>query len=517
MVNVSMGYGSEIGWAGESAYGTAAATTTDAGAGGDDSFFFDSFGIVTDFNLSTVLERHETRGMATQTRNADPILKETYELTINSLWQDDASRGTIYKFLETYEDGTYDSFLIRIMDKPDGSTNEYIYLIGCVLQNYDIKIDVGDVVSVDLTFKCKQIDSDDWQSLIGEDYDNVIDDTTITASLGLTADIVSNMDDNEKIEFASTTGASTDSGKYILVIGLDTDDSTFKTEMIGPLAADNTYVAGSILWSGAAHDIMGVVVLSTNTITSNTTAAGTITVRSETSDTTVATITAGEYGQGVVICDTENALHAGKANDVVVYAVGDAATSGKICVVGTNTSDAALVNGITLNNDTAVASGTAFRNVYYVAYGDIAAADPVRVYTTISSDPTPYYNCSVDFPAGILSIDNQLTSFGLSQSFNPIEIWNFQDSTLKANEQGHKETTFSASVYGDGTSMGASSLFSKLISAGGTGNIVFKIGSNWEYNIVAASYDSLTYPLKEKELIVLDIEGTANSVTLDTQ
>ena len=45
MVNVSMGYGSEIGWAGESAYGTAAATTTDAGAGGTDSFFFDSFGL----------------------------------------------------------------------------------------------------------------------------------------------------------------------------------------------------------------------------------------------------------------------------------------------------------------------------------------------------------------------------------------------------------------------------------------------------------------------------------------
>ena len=107
--------------------------------------------------------------------------------------------------------------------------------------------------------------------------------------------------------------------------------------------------------------------------------------------------------------------------------------------------------------------------------------------------------------------------FTLDYNTNAIPIWNFSDSTLYNIADGHHEIKVSGSVYGDDTSMGASAMLSKLISAAGTGNIVYKIGSNWEFNVVAASYDNISYPLKEKELIVMDFDGTANSCTLDSQ
>lgn len=520
-----MGYLSEIGWAGESAYGTAAATTTDAGAGGTDSFFFDSFGIVTDFNLSTVVERHTTRGIAYQVRKADPVLNERYELTISCLWQDDASRGTIYKFLETYEDNTYDSFLIRIADKPDGSTYEYIYLIGCVLQSYDIKIDVGDVVSVDLTFKCKQIDSDDWQTLVGEDYDAVLDDRTVAASLGLQADITADIEDDDTLEGSSDSAS--DNGAYILWIGRDTDDSTWKYEFSAVLTGINTYKAGAdgTQWSGTnaanepTYNIVGAALVTTNNIATCVpkAAVGAITVRSAGGVTTIITIAATTSSMGLYFPDVENPVNDANVGDEVLYVAGDSACVNFVCMVGTNTSDGVITEEIEMSGATPVAGVTAFRTVRIVAFGDLAAADSARIYGTVSSDPTPYYSCTVDFPAGILSIDNQLTSFSLSQNFNPVEIFNFTDSTLYNNVQGHKEVSFSANAYGDGTSMGVTDLFSKLISAAGTGDIVFKVGSNWAFTIVACSYDSITYPLKDKELTILDLEGTANSCTIDTQ
>ena len=137
--------------------------------------------------------------------------------------------------------------------------------------------------------------------------------------------------------------------------------------------------------------------------------------------------------------------------------------------------------------------------------------------TLDNSDPVMYHNCTITYPAGLIAIANELQETTLDYNTNVVPIWNFADKTLYNIADGHHEVKFSGTAYGDGTSMGASALISKLISAAGTGNIVFKIGSNWEFNIVAASYDNISYPLKEKELIVMDFDGTANSCTLDTQ
>jgi len=515
-----MGYNTTIGWQQESSYAEGSATTC-ATAGSTDTSFFESFGVVIDFALSPAVTRYNKYGIGNQTRTNDPILQENYDLTITALWQDDGSMGTIYRFLENWEDASADkSYLIRIRALHDGSSDEFLYVLGCVLQSHNIKAEVGNEVSIELVFKCKQVEGDDWvASVSDDDYDYVLDDLHLGASLGLTGDSVASMDDNEKVEFASTLGASTDSGKYICVIGLDTDDSTYKTELIGPLAADNTYVAGSVLWSGGAIDILGVVLLSTNTITSNTTAGGTITVRSETTDTTIYTLTVGETSQGVYICDPENALHGAKVTSLgQPYAVADSAETSRIVLVGLDESDAAEVTAITLNGATPVQSADAFSIVYYIALGEVTATKAVRVYeSTEHSNPTMYHECTITYPAGLIAIANELQSTTISYNTNAIPIWNFSDSTFYNNTDGHHEISFNGSAFGDGTSMGSTALLSKLISAAGTGNIVFKIGSNWEFNIVAASYDNISYPLKEKELIVMDFDGTANSCTLDTQ
>jgi len=502
----------------ESSYAEGVATTC-ATAGGADTSFFKAFGIVTEFNLNPALTRGNISGIGNQTRTNDPILQENYELSISVLWQDDASQGTIHQFLEDLEDQSYDaSYLIRIRSLNDGSNDEFLYLLGCVLQNFSVKTNVGDFLVVDLSFKCKQIHNDDWvASVVSDDYDYVIDDLHVCASLGLHSEISNNMDDNEAIEFASTAGASGDSGLYLLVIGLDTDDVTYKTEIIGPLAADNTYVAGSVLWSGGDHDIMGLVLLSSSSITANTTCSGTVTVRSATTNTTIATFTSGQGARGVVICDPDKAANGARVASEVLYAVADSANTDRICLVGLDENSAAEVTGITLNGATPVSSVDQYSLVYYIALGDLTATNAVRVYGTTHYDPVAYYQCTINFPADLIVLDNQLQEITLEYNTNAIPIWNFSDSTLYKNVDGAHEITVSGTAYADGTTMGSGALLSKLISASGTGDIVLKVGSYWEFNIIAASYDNISYPLKEKDLIVLDFSMGANSCTLDVQ
>ena len=526
MVDISSGFNVEVGWCGEASYAPAAAATVAALDGTNAlSMFFDSLGIVTDCTLTPTVERYHGYGTGSQTRISDGILKEGYELSVTVLWQDDASRGCIHRFLEAHEDGTYESYLIRVMAIPAGSAvEEYAYLIGCVLRNVSIKISVGDVVGITLTFVVKQVDSDDWQTLVGNDYTYVLNDLHVGAiSVGLQGDITADITtDDTTLEVQSSDAA--DDGDYVLVIGRDTDNSTWINEFIGPLNNAGGFVAGAENWSGAVgptFNIVGAILMSTNSHITCVpqTATGNITIRENAgANPTVITIAAASQSMGMIMCDPDKPQNGARVGDEVIYAVGDSACANYVVMIGTDTTDTVFTEEILMNGATPVASATAFRTVRYIAVGDLAAADSVRIYGSIHSDPTMYHECDITLPAELIDIGNELQDFNLDEAYNPAEIMNFEDSTLKlAGDSLSEETTFGGSYYGDDTSMGVNAVLSRLVLAAGTGDLIVKIGSYWEYNVTAASYDNMSFPFKEKELIILIFDGHANYMSLDEQ
>ena len=521
MVDISSGMNVDVGWAGEASYGAAAATTIDLLDGtGAGSMFFEKFGLVTDVTLTPTVERYHGYGTGNQTRITDGILKEGYELSITALWQDDASRGCIHKFLEAHEDGTYESYLIRIDSEPAGDgTIEYAYLIGCVLRNVSIKISVGDVVGITLTFVVKQVDSDNWQTLAGRDYLDIIDDLHVGASLGMAGDVLADTT-GAIAEIAGTGGA--DDGKYVLLIGENTVNA-YVTEIVGPLN-DPAWIDGAVLWKNGTRGLLGAVLLTAvggaaGTETAISTAADTITIRIDGGGADLIVLTVGESSQGVLVCNPDGPGHGAVVASEAVYGIGNiAGVTERICIVGQDENDADEVSGIIINGVTPVSSSDAYNVIYYITYGQIPAVEAVRVYKTIHTDPTMYHECDVTLPAELIDIGNELQEFNLDESYNPAEIMNFEDSVLKlAGGSLSEETTFGGSAYGDDTSMGVNAVLSRLVLAAGTGAIVVKIGSYWEYNMSSCSYDNLSFPFKEKELIIMTFDGKANSMTLDDQ
>jgi hypothetical protein len=135
--------------------------------------------------------------------------------------------------------------------------------------------------------------------------------------------------------------------------------------------------------------------------------------------------------------------------------------------------------------------------------------------TTDTTDPTVYHDLTITFPAGLLAIASELQAFSFEVNFNNIEIKNYSSPGIVGNPQGGIEITFSFSAYGDGTTQGATALLSKLLGDG-SGTITWADGGVPKtFTLAGCSYDSINTPINEKELIVLEGEGKANTVALD--
>ena len=189
---------------------------------------------------------------------------------------------------------------------------------------------------------------------------------------GTNDDIVANMDDDEEIEWSSDSAS--DIGKYIMVYGLDTDDATYKYEIIGPLVTQNVFVEGTVKWSGAAEDIFGAVLLSSSTYTDVETAVGTITLRSKTTETSVLVLTVGEKSQGVYICNEDDPISGIHVLDSTVDIVADAATSVALMYHGLNVSEVEQDEKIALNGITPVTSANTYRTMQFIVTGLVANA-----------------------------------------------------------------------------------------------------------------------------------------------
>jgi hypothetical protein len=206
----------------------------------------------------------------------------------------------------------------------------------------------------------------------------VTSELAIDSSLGLDSEITAGVDDNEAIKWTSTSPL--DIGKYLMIIGVDTDDSTEKKELIGPLVTEAVEVSGAVLWSGtAAAGMVGAVLMSENNVDSPVAAVGTITIRSATTETTIATIAAGSSSMGVLICSKATGHEGVSAGGGQVDIVADGATTKNVIHYGLDAAGAELIELDALAGAVGQTSTGSFDVLRYVVLSEVEAARTVTI------------------------------------------------------------------------------------------------------------------------------------------
>lgn len=200
-------------------------------------------------------------------------------------------------------------------------------------------------------------------------------------SLGLDGEITAAVEDNEAITWTSDNMG--DLGKYLMIIGMDTDDSTEKKELVGPLVTVGADVDGAILWSGtAASGFVGAVLMSENNAFSPVAAAGTITIRSATTETTLATMVAGAKSMGVLIASKAVAHEGVSAAGEEITAVSDGSSTKFIYYYGISNAGAELIEIEQLNASTPVTCTGKFDVLLYVVMSEVEVAETITFTAT---------------------------------------------------------------------------------------------------------------------------------------
>jgi len=134
--------------------------------------------------------------------------------------------------------------------------------------------------------------------------------------------------------------------------------------------------------------------------------------------------------------------------------------------------------------------------------------------TVDSTDPEPWHGSDVGGWSNIVDISGHLQDFSVEINFNPKRIDDF-DSGGKASlgVQEGIEVSFSGTYYGDGTTMGASGVINDMISDQ-SDSIAWDLDGSHTLTLAGSSLDSMSVPIKEKELIVIDFSGTSNTAAL---
>jgi hypothetical protein len=144
---------------------------------------------------------------------------------------------------------------------------------------------------------------------------------------------------------------------------------------------------------------------------------GTVTIRNLSGGTTITTLTAGALTKGL------HTMSDVSAAGVVLNFAADGASTAKLTVVGVSYLGAALIETVTLNGPTPVATTGKFSTVTYLAFGAVAAARTVTmsanaVYVPATGQPTPTIQRAADIfnatPGFTFTIQTGETALALS-------------------------------------------------------------------------------------------------------
>lgn len=203
---VAMGYGADlVGWYAEANFADASFTTIGTPVA------LNGFGKVTEFTFTAGVERQAIRGVGHQKRQNDPIVSESFELSVSTLWQYDAVNDTIYDLITDLINNVGNSrksYCVKVLAKPDGATEEFLYLLGVTLRNFSVALALDDTIKVEISFDVADIDDGeetsparDWGTAdIGTDPTNSsLDPTTYSGATittwGITPSLIAQLQD----------------------------------------------------------------------------------------------------------------------------------------------------------------------------------------------------------------------------------------------------------------------------------------------------------------------------------
>lgn len=136
------------------------------------------------------------------------------------------------------------------------------------------------------------------------------------------------------------------------------------------------------------------------------------------------------------------------------------------------------------------------------------------VPAVVATDPTAWH--IGDAAAGtfgtIVDISARMQEFTVDINFNCPKIPGFASGENVMSGPGALEVSCSGTYYGDGTSMGVGSVLSDMQT--GLATLVIDIDALTDITLTAFSMDNMSFPFKEKELIIMTFDGKANSCTV---
>ena len=134
--------------------------------------------------------------------------------------------------------------------------------------------------------------------------------------------------------------------------------------------------------------------------------------------------------------------------------------------------------------------------------------------TIDDADPAVYHQSDIAAFSTITDFSAQLQSWSLDLNWNSIRIDSYDSGgKMILQAQGKYDISVSGSFYGDSTSIGAGETFSDM--ATGSDPLTIAIDGTKTFTLAGFSLDSLTYPFKDSEMLIVDFEGMANTVSLD--
>lgn len=131
----------------------------------------------------------------------------------------------------------------------------------------------------------------------------------------------------------------------------------------------------------------------------------------------------------------------------------------------------------------------------------------------VATDPSPWHLGDVGTWGTIVDVSGEIQEFTIDWNLNCPKIPDFDSGGENSmSGPGALEVSWSGTYYGNDTTMGVDAVFSDMFA--GVADLVISLDGVSTITFADASIDDMSFPFKEKELIIMNFSGKANSMTL---
>ena len=203
-------------------------------------------------------------------------------------------------------------------------------------------------------------------------------------------------------------------------------------------------------------------------------------------------------------CFRVDTIPAGGATQEHLYVIGSVVTNVSFKL---SAGDVITITSSGFAKD--VENGAAARN-----WGATMLPTATAIPSAVGTDPAAWHEGDVGTWGTIVDVSGQIQDFTVDWNLNCPKIPDFDSGgTNSMSGPGAVEVSWSGTYYGDGTTMGVGAVLSDM--AAGVADLVVGLDAGKSLTFVDASIDNMSYPFKEKELIIISFDGKSNHISLN--